>query len=92
MVVVTPQFSVVVLAYNNRSYIQQARVSPERQAFQDFEVLVVDDGSTDGKAEVVKPFKERDSRFQFLHKHNGGLSSAHNYDISAMPVPKYIAI
>ncbi|HAA29254.1 MAG TPA: glycosyl transferase [Cyanobacteria bacterium UBA8553] len=79
--VVAPQVSVVVPAYNVCSYIEQALVSLERQSFQEFEAIVVDDGSTDGTAEVARLFKERDSRFQLLHKHNGGLSSARNHGI-----------
>ncbi len=79
--VVAPQVSVVVPAYNVRSYIEQALVSLERQSFEDFEAIIVDDGSTDGTAEVVKLFVERDSRFQLLQKHNGGLSEARNYGI-----------
>jgi len=78
---VAPKVSVVVPAYNVRSYIEDALVSLERQSGGEFEVLVVDDGSTDGTAEVVKPFCLRDSRFQLLHKQNGGLSSARNYGI-----------
>lgn len=78
---VAPKVSIVVPAYNVRSYIEDALVSLERQSFQEFEVLIVDDGSTDGTAEVVKPFCQRDSRFQLLHKQNGGLSSARNYGI-----------
>lgn len=77
----TPQVSVVVPAYNVSSYIEEALVSLERQSFQEFEVLVVDDGSTDGTADVVKPFCQRDSRFRLLQKPNGGLSSARNYGI-----------
>lgn len=79
--VINPKVSVVVPAYNVRSYIEDALVSLERQSFQEFEVLIVDDGSTDGTAELVKPFCQRDSRFQLLHKQNGGLSSARNYGI-----------
>lgn len=79
--VVAPKVSVVVPAYNVCPYIQDALVSLERQSFDRFEVLVVDDGSTDDTAEMVKPFCQRDSRFQLLQKQNGGLSSARNYGI-----------
>jgi len=80
-VVIFPKVTVVVPAYNVRSYIEDALVSLERQSFDRFEVIVVDDGSTDDTAELVKPFCERDSRFQLVQKQNGGLSSARNYGI-----------
>lgn len=79
--IVSPKVSVIVPAYNIYSYIKDALVSLERQSFQDFEVIVVDDGSFDGTALVVKPYIERDSRFKLLQKQNGGLSSARNYGI-----------
>ena len=79
--VVAPKVSVVVPVYNVRSYIEKALISLERQSFQEFEVVVVNDGSTDDTAEVVKPFVVRDSRFQLLYKQNGGLASARNYGI-----------
>jgi glycosyltransferase involved in cell wall biosynthesis len=79
--VFVPKVSVIVPAYNVRSYIEEALVSLERQSLQEFEAIVVDDGSTDGTAEVVKPYVARDSRFRLLQKPNGGLSSARNYGI-----------
>jgi glycosyltransferase involved in cell wall biosynthesis len=88
---VVSQVSVIVPAYNVRSYIEPALVSLQNQSFPDFEAIIVDDGSTDGTAEVVKGFCERDSRFQLLQKHNGGLSSARNYGIRHSRAP-YIAL
>jgi len=79
--VITPEVSVVIPAYNVRSYIRDALVSLERQSLQEFEVLVVDDGSTDDTAEIVEAFCRRDYRFRLLRKQNGGLSSARNYGI-----------
>jgi glycosyltransferase involved in cell wall biosynthesis len=76
-----PKVSVVVPAYNVSGYIQQALHSLEQQAFIDFEVLVVDDGSTDDTPVIVQKFCQRDARFQLLQKPNGGLSSARNYGI-----------
>lgn len=86
-----PQVSVVVPAYNVRSYIEQVLDSLKSQSFENFEVIIVDDGSTDDTAEVVKPFCDRDSRFQLLQKPNGGLSSARNYGIRHAHAP-YIAL
>ena len=83
---ITPKVSVVVPAYNVRSYIKDALTSLERQSLQEFEVLVVDDGSTDDTAEIVKPFCQRDCRFQLLQKQNGGLSSARNYGVDRKSV------
>lgn len=77
--VVEPKVSVIIPAYNVCSYIEAALLSVERQSLKEFEALIVDDGSTDGTAEVVKPFCQRDSRFRLLQKPNGGLSSARNY-------------
>jgi len=79
--VVAPKVSVIVPAYNVSSYIEDALVSLQRQSFHEFEVIIVDDGSCDSTAEVVKPFVVRDSRFQLLQKQNGGLSQARNYGI-----------
>ena len=76
-----PTVSVIVPAYNVSKYIQDALTSLEKQTFSDFEVLVVDDGSTDDTAAVVEKFTQRDNRFQLLKKQNGGLSSARNYGI-----------
>lgn len=89
--VVSPKVSVIVPAYNVHSYIEDALSSLECQSFQNFEVIVVDDGSNDGTAVVVKPFIERDSRFKLLQKQNGGLSSARNYGIRHA-IGEYIAL
>lgn len=77
--VIPPKVSVIVPAYNIRNYIPETLVSLEKQSFRDFEVLVVDDGSTDDTVEKIKPFCQRDFRFKLLQKENGGISSARNY-------------
>ncbi len=89
--VVAPQVSVVVPAYSIRYYIEQALVSLAGQSFRELEVIIVDDSSTDGTAEVVRPFKERDSRFQLLHKPNRDLSSERNSGIRQARA-QYIAL
>lgn len=86
-----PQISVVVPAYNLEKYIAEALLSLERQSFTDFEVLVVDDGSSDRTAEIVRAFGDRDARFKLLQKPNGGLASARNYGI-LHALGEYIAL
>lgn len=76
-----PKVSVVIPAYNVERYINAALLSLENQTFEDFEALIVDDGSTDKTVEIAKSFCDRDSRFRLLSKPNGGLSSARNYGI-----------
>ncbi|GAB1543637.1 glycosyltransferase [Scytonema sp. NUACC21] len=78
---VVPKVSVVVPAYNVSSYIEDTLRSLQQQSFKEFEVLIVDDGSTDNTAEIVKPYVKQDSRFQLWQKQNGGLSSARNHGI-----------
>lgn len=78
---VQPRVSVIIPAYNVRDYLEEALVSLERQSLQAFEAIVVDDGSTDGTADLAEQFCQRDSRFQLVKKPNGGLSSARNAGI-----------
>lgn len=77
----TPRVSVVVPAYNVSAYLEAALSSVECQSFSDYEVLIVDDGSTDQTAAVALTFSRRDPRFKLLQKSNGGLSSARNHGI-----------
>src|SRR5690242_3791212 len=79
--VCTPKVSIVVPAYNVSSYLEAALTSVECQTFRNYQVLIVDDGSSDRTAEIALTFCRRDSRFQLLQKPNGGLSSARNYGI-----------
>ena len=71
--------SVVIPLYNKRSSIASTVESVLGQTYADFELIVVDDGSTDGSAEVVKAYS--DSRIKLISKNNGGVSSARNAGI-----------
>jgi glycosyltransferase involved in cell wall biosynthesis len=75
-----PTVSVIIPAYNAAPWIAETIDSVLNQTFQDFEVIVVDDGSTDGTAEIVKNYK---SQVQYLYKNNGGVGSARNTGIRA---------
>ncbi len=71
--------SVVIPLYNKVNSIESTLLSVLNQSFQDFEVIIVDDGSTDGSAEVIRSI--HDSRIRLISKHNGGVSSARNEGI-----------
>src|SRR5512135_1404731 len=69
--------SVIITTYNRRSYLKAAVESVLAQDYPDKEVIVVDDGSTDGSAEEVRGLPIR-----YVWKENGGISSARNQGIS----------
>ncbi|HZW62183.1 MAG TPA: glycosyltransferase family 2 protein [Flavobacteriaceae bacterium] len=74
-----PYFSVVIPLYNKENYIEKTLHSVLNQAFQDFEVIVVNDGSTDKSPEKVRAFK--DSRIRLISIENSGVSHARNTGI-----------
>lgn len=76
-----PAVSVVVPLYNKEPYIAGGLNSILNQTSQDFEVIVVDDGSTDRGPEIVKEF--RDPRIRLIQQENKGVSAARNQGIKA---------
>ena len=70
--------SVIIPVYNVRNYVSQCLESVVRQTFQNLEIFVIDDGSTDGSGELCDGFAETDSRILVLHTENHGLSAARN--------------
>ena len=79
--IANPKVSVIIPAYNMEGYICDTLRSLTSQTFQDFEALIIDDGSADRTGELVTTFIQKDSRFRLLRKVNGGLSSARNFGI-----------
>ena len=78
----TPFFSVIIPTYNRSKSIKSAINSILNQSFQDFEVVVVDDGSTDNTRDVVSLLMENDNRIRYFYKENEERSIARNYGIS----------
>lgn len=72
------QFSVIVPVYNVEKYLPKCLDSILEQQFRDFEVLVVDDGSTDSSGAVCDDYARQDSRIRVIHQENRGLSGARN--------------
>lgn len=73
-----PRISIIVPVYNVDKYLSQCLDSILAQTYLDFEVLLVDDGSTDGSGTICDNYALKDSRIQVFHKTNGGVSSARN--------------
>jgi len=82
-----PLISVIIPVYNLQDVIGSCLDSLLAQDFACFEALVVDDGSTDGSAGICQGYARRDARFHYLHKANGGLSSARNAGLDQARAP-----
>ena len=76
-----PTFSIIIPCYNQAIYLSDCLNSLIEQSFNEWEAIVVDDGSTDNTKEVATFFSQRDSRIKLAEKNNGGLSSARNAGI-----------
>jgi CDP-glycerol glycerophosphotransferase len=78
-----PQVSVIVPIYNVEAYLEDCLRSVTAQTFRDLEVVLVDDGSTDGSAAIAERFAEQDSRLRIVRQANGGLGHARNTGVKA---------
>ncbi len=76
-----PEVSIVVPVYNIKDYLEKCVDSILRQTERDFELLLVDDGSTDGSGELCDALAERDGRIRVIHQENKGLGGARNTGI-----------
>lgn len=68
--------SVIVPAYNIREYLARCLDSLLAQTYRELEIIVVNDGSTDGTADVANAYAQKDSRIKVISKENGGVTSA----------------
>jgi glycosyltransferase involved in cell wall biosynthesis len=76
-----PELSVVMPVYNTGSILKYSIAKILEQSYSDFELILVDDGSTDGSGLVCDTFAEQDNRVSVIHKVNGGAGSARNAGI-----------
>ena len=76
-----PSVSIIVPVYNTAKYLCRCLDSILQQSFNDFEVLLVDDGSTDNSGEICDEYAAKDSRIRVFHKENGGVASAREIGI-----------
>lgn len=74
----TPLISIIIPIYNVESYLATCLNSVINQTYKHLEIILVDDGSTDGCGEICDDYAKCDTRIKVLHKENGGLSDARN--------------
>ncbi|MCB4808729.1 glycosyltransferase family 2 protein [Tamlana sp. 62-3] len=73
--------SIIVPCYNHANFLGEALQSVLNQTYTNWECIIVNDGSPDNAAQIAEQWAAKDSRFQYLEKENGGLSSARNAGI-----------
>ena len=73
-----PTISVIVPVYNTEKYLRRCIDSVLAQTYQDFELLLIDDGSKDSSGAICDEYAAQDARVKVFHKENGGVSSARN--------------
>ncbi len=73
-----PLISIIVPVFNISKYLERCVNSIINQSYKNIEIILVDDGSTDGSGQICDDFKEKDHCVRVIHKINGGLSSARN--------------
>ena len=71
-----PKLSVIVPVYNTEKYLRECVDSILAQTFTDFELILVDDGSTDGSGAICDEYAGKDSRIRVIHQENGGATLA----------------
>ena len=75
---IMPTISIIVPVYNTEQYLSRCIDSVLNQSFTNFELLLIDDGSTDNSSAICDAYTEKDDRIRVFHKENGGASSARN--------------
>lgn len=78
---ISPLISIIIPVYNVEKYIEKCIHSIINQTYNNFEAIIVNDGTPDNSIKLAKNIVKNDSRFIFLDKENGGLSSARNFGL-----------
>lgn len=76
-----PLISIVVPVYNTEKYIAETIDAVIAQTYPHWELILVDDGSTDGSAKIMQAYAEKEARIRYVYKENGGQASARNKGI-----------
>ena len=79
-----PKITVIVPVYNAASYLEACIESLLDQSFKDFEVILINDGSSDDSPSICERYRDADERIRVINKPNGGVSSARNQGLKAV--------
>jgi glycosyltransferase involved in cell wall biosynthesis len=74
-----PLISVIVVTYNRAHFLKDALDSIQRQTFRDYEIILVDDGSTDNTKEIAEKYES----VHYIFQEHGGISKARNTAVTA---------
>ena len=77
-----PKISVVMSVYNGEQYLRESVDSILNQTFNDFEFIIINDGSTDKTQEILEEYSAKDNRIVLIHQENVGLTKSLNKGIS----------
>lgn len=77
------KLSIIIPIYNVAAYLPQTIESVLQQTFRDFELILVNNGSTDGSAEICDGYAKQDTRVRVIHQENTGVSAARNAGVAA---------
>ena len=76
-----PLISIIIPCYNQASFIQETLQSVYQQQYQNWECLIINDGSTDASESIILDWMQRDKRFQYYKTANSGVSAARNHGL-----------
>ncbi len=79
----SPKISIIIPVYNDKEYLRECIESVLRQTYRCLEVVIVDDGSTDGSGEICDEYAKNDERVTVFHKDNGGPASSRECGLKA---------
>lgn len=79
-----PLMSIIIPVYNVEKYLKQCLDSVIAQKYNNYEIILVDDGSTDDSPNICNEYADKYQNIRCFHKENGGLSSARNYGVDRM--------
>ena len=80
---ISPKITVIVAVYNTEKYLRKCVDSILNQTYQDLEIFLVDDGSSDSSSSICDDYAKADKRIKVMHKSNGGQGSARNLALDA---------
>jgi glycosyltransferase involved in cell wall biosynthesis len=75
------KISVIITCYNQENFLLETCESIINQTYNNWEAIIINDGSTDGTEKIALAVCKKDSRFQYFYKNNEGVSSARNYGL-----------